>query len=86
MSEVAELWQTSGSELVDALNASERVMRQEYSHMLSMLSELDSRGEAAKLGYSSTAALLMHTLRISGTEAMSCNWRQTAPTCQHTTA
>jgi hypothetical protein len=69
MSEAAELWQTSGSELVNALTAAEKVMRQKYSRMLSILSELDSRGEAAKLGYSSTAALLIHTLRISRAEA-----------------
>jgi hypothetical protein len=69
MSEVAELWQTSGVELVDALTALETQMRQIYARMLDTLSELDSRGEAAKLGYSNTAALLMHTLRISRAEA-----------------
>jgi hypothetical protein len=44
-------------------------MRQDYAELLGIPSELDSRGEAAKLGYSNTAALLMHTLRISRTEA-----------------
>jgi hypothetical protein len=69
MSEVAELWQTSGVELVGALTAFETQMRQIYARMLDTLSELDSRGEATKFGYSNTAALLMHTLRVSRAEA-----------------
>jgi hypothetical protein len=69
MSEVVELWRTSGVQLVDAAIAVETRMRQDYAEMLGILSELDSRGEAVKLGYSNTAALLMHTLRISRAEA-----------------
>jgi hypothetical protein len=37
--------------------------------MLKLLSELDSRSSEHRLGYSNTAALLVHTLRISRSEA-----------------
>jgi hypothetical protein len=63
------LWQTGDSELVAALVGTETEIRQAYSRMLDLLSELDSRGVAAKLGYSNTPALLMHTLRISRGDA-----------------
>lgn len=45
-------------------------MRRDYSAMLDLLSELDCRCAAYQLGYSNTAALLVHTLRISRAEAM----------------
>jgi hypothetical protein len=51
------------------MTAAEIQLRQAYSAMLEILSELDSRGVATKLGYSNTPALLMHTLRISRAEA-----------------
>src|SRR5215471_4032158 len=69
MSIAASVWQASDIELVDAVTAAETRFRQAYSEVLGLLAELDSRGVATKLGYSSTPALLMHTLRISRTEA-----------------
>jgi Domain of unknown function (DUF222)/HNH endonuclease len=62
-------WQTSSVALVDAMAAAETRIRQNYADSLEWLSELDSRGAARELGYASTAALLMHTLRITRTEA-----------------
>jgi hypothetical protein len=62
-------WQTSDTALVEAVTAAETVLRQAYSRMLQLLSELDSRGIASQLGYSNTSALLVHTLRISRTDA-----------------
>ena len=56
---VAEVWQASDTALVDAVTALEARMRQDYSTMLSLLSEMDSRGVATKLGYSNSAALLV---------------------------
>jgi Domain of unknown function (DUF222)/HNH endonuclease len=64
-----ELWQLNDRQLVDAVTAAETQLRQAYAQMLELLSELDSRGVAPKLGYSNTAALLMHTLRISRADA-----------------
>ncbi|MBP2331195.1 hypothetical protein JOF56_011580 [Kibdelosporangium banguiense] len=70
MGEVASpLWQSSDVELVEALAALETRMRQNYSAMLDLVSELDSRRCAGRLGYSNTAALLVHALRISRGEA-----------------
>src|ERR1041385_6935736 len=69
METAAPLWQTSDSELVAATVAAEQRLRQAYSEILVLISELDSRGVATKLGYSNTPALLLHTLRISRTEA-----------------
>jgi hypothetical protein len=69
MSEVVELWKTSDTELVDAVTALETQTRQNHATMLEILSELDSQRAAHRLGYSNTAALLMHTLRISRSEA-----------------
>ncbi|MBP2325867.1 hypothetical protein JOF56_006252 [Kibdelosporangium banguiense] len=66
---VDSLWQTSDEELVADLVALEERMRRDYSTMLDLLSELDSRGVAGRLGYSNSAALLVHTLRISRSEA-----------------
>jgi hypothetical protein len=66
---VTSLWQTSDTELVAALVSAETEIRQAYSRMLDLLSELDNRGVAIKLGYSNTPALLMHTLRISRKDA-----------------
>src|ERR1041384_8413051 len=62
-------WQTSSVALVDAMAAAEARIRREYAGMLARLSELDSRGAASELGYASTTALLMHTLRITRAEA-----------------
>jgi hypothetical protein len=64
-----ELWQASDVELVAALTAAEVELRQAHSGMLNILSEVDGRGVAAKLGYANTAALLLHVLRISRGEA-----------------
>jgi hypothetical protein len=69
MSGVAELWQASDTELVDTVTALETQIRRLHAQQLQQLSELDSRGSALRLGYSSTAALLVHTLRISRGEA-----------------
>jgi hypothetical protein len=63
------LWQASDIALVEAVTGAETQLRQAYSTMLRLVSELDSRGVAPKLGYSNTAALLVHTLRISRTDA-----------------
>jgi hypothetical protein len=63
------LSQTSNTELVDALTAAETHFRRTYSRMLDFVSELDSRGVASGLGYPTTAALLVDTLRISHTDA-----------------
>ena len=65
----APIWQTSDTELVDALTAAETHLRQAYSEVLRLMSEVDGRGVATKLGYSNTSALLVHTLRITRTEA-----------------
>ncbi|TCO41464.1 HNH endonuclease signature motif containing protein [Actinocrispum wychmicini] len=69
MDTAAPLWTTSDTELVDAATAAETRLRQAYAESLRLLSELDSRGVATKLGYSNTPALLIHTLRISRTDA-----------------
>jgi hypothetical protein len=63
------LWQTSDIALIEAVTGAETQLRQAYSAMLRLVSELDSRGIAPQLGYSNTAALLVHTLRISRTDA-----------------
>jgi hypothetical protein len=63
------LWQTSDTSLVEAATAAETQLRQAYAAMLSVVSELDSRGIAPRLGYSNTTALLVHTLRISRADA-----------------
>jgi hypothetical protein len=65
----AELWQAGDVELVSALLAVEVELCRAYSRMLTILSEVDGRGVAAKLGYANTAALLLHVLRISRGEA-----------------
>ncbi|TCO59925.1 HNH endonuclease [Actinocrispum wychmicini] len=44
-------------------------MRQDYARMLQVLAEVDSRGVAARLGYSNTPALLVHVLRVSRADA-----------------
>ena len=64
-----ELWSTSDTALVEAVTAAETRLRQAYSEILELLSELDSRGVAPNLGYANTSALLVHTLRISRTDA-----------------
>jgi hypothetical protein len=63
------LWLASDTALVEAVTGAETQLRQAYATMLSLVSELDSRGIAPTLGYSNTAALLVHTLRISRTDA-----------------
>jgi hypothetical protein len=65
----AERWQVSDTDLLRAIADLETEMRQQYSAMLDLLSEMDSRGVATNLRYSSTAALLVHALRITRTEA-----------------
>jgi hypothetical protein len=65
----SSLWQTSDTELVCALTAAETRLRQAHSEMLALLAEVEIRGVATKLGYSHTAALLLHILRISRAEA-----------------
>ncbi|ONI75166.1 hypothetical protein ALI144C_41210 [Actinosynnema sp. ALI-1.44] len=65
----APLWQVGNRGLVAQLTASEERLRLAYSEHLRLLSELDSRGAAYELGYSSTAALLLHTLNITRAEA-----------------
>src|SRR5688500_6850741 len=70
MGEVARAtWQTSDEVLVESLTALEVRMRRDYAAMLDLLSELDSRCAASQLGYANTAALLVHTLRITRAEA-----------------
>ncbi|MET0131980.1 MAG: DUF222 domain-containing protein [Kibdelosporangium sp.] len=70
MGEVSQsLWQVSDTDLVESLVASELEARRRHSAMLDILSELDRRCAATKLGYSNTTALLMHVLRISRAEA-----------------
>jgi hypothetical protein len=66
---VDAFWQASETSLVEAVTAAETRLRQAYSAMLRLVSELDSRGVAPELGYSNTAALLVHTLRISRADA-----------------
>nr|WP_042194543.1 HNH endonuclease signature motif containing protein [Kibdelosporangium sp. MJ126-NF4]CEL21395.1 putative HNH endonuclease domain protein [Kibdelosporangium sp. MJ126-NF4]CTQ96038.1 putative HNH endonuclease domain protein [Kibdelosporangium sp. MJ126-NF4] len=63
------LWQTSSRELVARLTASEQRLRPAYAEHLDLLAELDSRGSAYELGYSNTAALLVHTQNITRAEA-----------------
>ena len=65
----SQLFQVSDTDLVDAVTALETTMRQDYARMLSLLSELDTRGAARTLGHSNTAALLLETLRISRSDA-----------------
>jgi Domain of unknown function (DUF222)/HNH endonuclease len=63
------LWQTSRTALVAAAVAAETRLRQAYAEMLELVSAMDGRGIASELGYSSTAALLVHTMRISRPDA-----------------
>ncbi|TCO53707.1 HNH endonuclease signature motif containing protein [Actinocrispum wychmicini] len=69
MSTTAPLWQTSTTELVNAITAAETEYRQAYAKILHLTAELDNRGDATKLGYSNTAALLIHITRINRTDA-----------------
>ncbi|TCO40638.1 HNH endonuclease signature motif containing protein, partial [Actinocrispum wychmicini] len=69
MSNAATMWQISDADLIDAATAAETRLRQAYAESVHLLSELDNRGVATKIGYSNTPALLMHTLRISRTDA-----------------
>ncbi|TCO62436.1 HNH endonuclease signature motif containing protein [Actinocrispum wychmicini] len=69
MDTTASLWQTSDTELVDAHTAVVQRQRQLYAEELRLVAEMESRGVATKLGYSNTPALLMHTARLSRTEA-----------------
>nr|WP_052478532.1 HNH endonuclease signature motif containing protein [Kibdelosporangium sp. MJ126-NF4]CEL18800.1 putative HNH endonuclease domain protein [Kibdelosporangium sp. MJ126-NF4]CTQ96347.1 putative HNH endonuclease domain protein [Kibdelosporangium sp. MJ126-NF4] len=78
----ASLWQTSNRELVARLTASEERLRKAYAEQLDLLSELDSRGVAYELGYSNTAALLVHTQNITRAEA---NQRLAHAAALHTT-
>jgi hypothetical protein len=56
-------------ELVEAITALETRRRQDDAEMLRLLSVLDCRGIAPELGYSNTAALLMHLLRTTRLDA-----------------
>ena len=67
--DVSELHLTSDTDLVKELTALEIQMRQTYAHILRVCSEIDTRGIATTLGYSNTAALLLHTSRITSTDA-----------------
>src|SRR6266516_2704632 len=69
MEQIAHIWSASDAALVDQMCALETRMRQDYARMLQLLSELDSRGVAAKSGYSRTRTFLTHVLRISRSEA-----------------
>jgi hypothetical protein len=64
------LWQCDQRELMAVMVELEARMRQDYASMLQLLSELDSRGGAGELGCSSTAAVLVHVLRISRKDAL----------------
>ncbi|ONI73003.1 hypothetical protein ALI144C_44405 [Actinosynnema sp. ALI-1.44] len=65
----SSLWQASNRELVARLTASEERLRRAYAEHLELLAELDSRGAAYELGYSNSAALLVHTQNITRSEA-----------------
>ncbi|TCO52389.1 HNH endonuclease signature motif containing protein [Actinocrispum wychmicini] len=65
----APLWRTSDTELVNAHTAVVQRRRQLYAEELRLVAEMENRGIATKLGYSNTPALLMHTARLSRTEA-----------------
>jgi hypothetical protein len=67
---VRPLWQREEEELLAVLAEDESVIRQHYAAMLDVVSELDSRGAAGKLGYSNTAGVLVHTLRITRKDAL----------------
>jgi hypothetical protein len=62
-------WQISDADLLQAIADLEVEMRQQYSVMLGLISEMDTRGVAKTLGHSATAALLSQTLRITRGEA-----------------
>ncbi|MFC0109718.1 HNH endonuclease signature motif containing protein [Kibdelosporangium aridum] len=62
-------WQLSDRELVARISASEDKLRRDYAEHLRLLAEADARGTAYALGYSNTAALLVHTQNISRGEA-----------------
>jgi hypothetical protein len=65
----SEYWSISDSELLDSVSALQTKMRQDHARMLALVSEVDTRGVAGNLHYPSTPALLVHTLRITLTEA-----------------
>ncbi len=67
--EETSLWQLSDTELLAAASALQTRMRQDYYAMLGLMSEIDTRGVAGKRGYTTTAGLLLHTLRITRTDA-----------------
>ncbi|TCO45370.1 DUF222 domain-containing protein, partial [Actinocrispum wychmicini] len=69
MDTTAPLWRTSDTELVNAHTAVVQRRRQLYAEELRLVAEMENRGVATKLGYSNTAALLMHTARLSRAEA-----------------
>jgi len=64
----SEYWSISDRELLDTVSALQTTIRQDHARMLALLSEMDARGVATKLGYSNTPALLLHTLRITRAE------------------
>jgi hypothetical protein len=67
--QASELWQVSDADLLQAIADLEVEMRQQYSAMLGLISEMDTRGAAGNLGYSNTKAILVQKLRITLTEA-----------------
>src|SRR5258706_6619752 len=60
-----QLHQVSDTGLVDAVTALEIKMRQDYAHMLHLVSEMDTRGTCRTLGHTTIVTLMMETLRIS---------------------
>ncbi|NRN66618.1 HNH endonuclease [Kibdelosporangium sp. 4NS15] len=63
------LWQLGNRDLVARLTDVHKRILRDYAEYFAILSEVDGRGTAYELGYSNTAALLVHTQNISRSEA-----------------
>jgi hypothetical protein len=65
----APVWQLSDADLVEALRAEQVAEAQRVAARLGLLRELDVRGYAASLSFTSTQAWLSHELLVDGTTA-----------------
>jgi hypothetical protein len=63
------VWQLSDGELTAALLRAQTALSQGYGRMLTLVSEVDSRGLGVEKGYRNTATFLIGALRLSTREA-----------------
>ncbi|MFN2479280.1 MAG: hypothetical protein ABR615_08935 [Pseudonocardiaceae bacterium] len=71
----AVVWQDSDAALVAELGALETRLHSTWAQMLSVVAEIDSRGTAATVGYTTTTELVRAVGRVSLGEAWSRNSR-----------